>query len=174
MHKNLILSDKTANFLREEKLKRICINIIKKDLELILLTHKIGFVLGEVNLISNYEDEFSSLDHAIYLAFLGKTEGLDQSEIDFLHELVWQVVFSEFDNKSFKHKSQEINATRLVFILFALSNSGTRNKKEFLLNQFIENFKSVDFSKYINEHKKEEGHHANEQNDYALFSSDIV
>ena len=82
------------NELPRTRLFEICQNMIRKDLEIFRIQDRMLDLFNDLEFFSQRDDEFSSLDFALELAFGKKMDELDENLIAIVGEIAWNAAFS--------------------------------------------------------------------------------
>ncbi|HAZ13893.1 MAG: hypothetical protein A2X86_12950 [Bdellovibrionales bacterium GWA2_49_15] len=84
---------KMNNALPRPQLFLICENMIRKDLEIFRIQDRMVDLFNEIEFFSRHEDEFSSIDFALELAFGKKIDEVDEKIVGIVGEIALNAAF---------------------------------------------------------------------------------
>ena len=109
------------NELPRTRLFEICQNMIRKDLEIFRIQDRMLDLFNDLEFFSQRDDEFSSLDFALELAFGKKMDELDENLIAIVGEIAWNAAFSyrrakvQGDEKEYMSETAK-KITEVIFV----------------------------------------------------------
>ena len=93
MSKAMDLISKMKLDTRRIAVKRMCKDMVRKDFEMIRIQDVFSNIFRDVELYSHYNDEFSSIEFTIYLAFNQQTTKLVRDPFDYMIDCGFKLAF---------------------------------------------------------------------------------
>lgn len=130
---------------RRLALKRMCKNMVRKDFEMIRIQDVFSNIFRDVELYSHYNDEFSSIEFTIYLAFNQQTTKLVRDPFDYMIDCGFKLAFDYTNTKGCVLTRMRSNSENLVDLIFeAAEEKDPREAKIKFLEAFIKSYSQLE------------------------------
>ena len=109
------------NLFSAEQLKKICQNMIRKDLEIFRIQDLLIGIFRDTEFYSRHDDEFLSVDHTLQLAFGKPIKELDETLVGVFQDCTMTLAFDHRTPKGNVLAAIEKNASFLADQIFSAS-----------------------------------------------------
>lgn len=106
---------------KEKELENVCSEMIRKDLELMVLEHKLQTIFDSCQFYSVTGDDFSSIEHSIIMASKNGLKSVDERISDNIKEGVTHLIFDLFERKNPSLYEINVVAKKISKLIFKVT-----------------------------------------------------
>ncbi len=130
---------------RKIAIKRMCKDMVRKDFEVIRIQDLFSNIFRDVELYSHYNDEFSSIEMTIYLAFNQQTTQLVRDPFNYMIECGFMLAFDYRSSNGCVLGRMKRSSETLVDLIFqAAEEKNPREAKIKFLEGYIKSFPQLE------------------------------
>ena len=130
---------------RKVALKRMCKDMVRKDFEIIRIQDVFSNIFRDVEMFSHYNDEFSSIETTIYLAFDQLSTKLNRDQFYYIIDCGFKLALNYSETRGCVLSRMRNNSNTLVNLIFlAGEEECPREAKIKFLEGFIKSFPQLE------------------------------